>query len=34
MVLRELLVNPENENAKRTYHKLGFVDNSEVYALG
>jgi len=29
-----LLVDPENENAKRMYRKLGFMDDSEVYAFG
>lgn len=29
-----LLVDPENENAKRLYRKLGFVDDSEIYAFG
>jgi len=29
-----LLVDPENENARRMYRKLGFMDDSEVYAFG
>jgi len=29
-----LLVDPENENAKHMYRKLGFMDFSEVYAFG
>ncbi|GEM_PF-6373048 len=29
-----LLVDPENENAKRLYRKLGFTDDSDIYAFG
>jgi len=29
-----LLMDPENDNAKRMYLKLGFTDDSEVYAFG